>query len=166
MTIHQAPWDHWDAMVRAARSVLGERDAAGDCAAEAMTQFLEKSPNDVLNLEAFLVTVSKRRAVDRIRQAKRERSRQMRVALATAADVADVAEAVVHRRHAEWVDAHARRLLRPEVYQLLTLVADGTPVAEAAAMVDMTTRAAESHLSRARSMLRGVIARASLVLAG
>jgi DNA-directed RNA polymerase specialized sigma24 family protein len=158
-----AAWEHWDAMVRAAHGVLGEADGARECAAEAMVQFLEAGDlGEVRNLEAFLVTVSKRRAVDRIRRIQRQRARELRVVGGESLSTADIAEDVAHRAHANWVDEQARRVLQPEVYRLLCLVADGCSAADAAARLGMTARGAEGHLNRARMTLRGVIARAAL----
>lgn len=152
-------WDHWDAMVRAAKGVLGCRDAAGDCASEALVQALEMNPSDVANLEAFLVTIAKRRALDTIRRQVRSRRREQLVGTQFVLDVVDVAEDVTARAEARWVDEQARALLRPQVYALVRLVADGMEIDAAAAQLGMTRDAAASHLKRARAVIRAAFAK-------
>lgn len=152
-------WEHWDAMVCAARGVLGAQDGARDCAAEAMAQYLERHPADVANLEAFMVTIAKRRAVDQIRREERSRRREVKVGAQFALDVRDVAEDVVARAEAKWVDETARELLKPQVYRLVRMIADGVPLEQAAAALGMTDRAAQSHLLRARRSIRAALAK-------
>jgi RNA polymerase sigma factor (sigma-70 family) len=159
-------WEHWDAMVRASRNVLGCDDEALDCAAEAMTQVLERRPTDVANLEAFLVTVAKRRAIDRLRSRQRARRRDQLLAGQVALDAPDVADDVVSRAEALWADARAQQLLKPHVYRLVRLLADGVPMQEAASRLGMSDRGAQSHLLRARRTIRKAMAQALAVLAG
>jgi RNA polymerase sigma factor (sigma-70 family) len=152
-------------MVGAARGVLGCREAAGDCASEALVQALEMNPADVANLEAFLVTIAKRRAVDMIRREARARRRERLVGTQYALDVADVAEDVTARAEARWIDDQARALLRPHVYELVQLVADGMEIEAAAAQLGMSRDAASSHLKRARAAIRTAFAKTILGLA-
>lgn len=152
-------WEHWEAMVCAARGILGAQDGARDCAAEAMAQYLERHPEDVANLEAFMVTIAKRRAVDLIRRDERSRRREVKVGAQFALDVRDVAEDVVARAEAKWVDQTARKLLKPQVYRLVRMIADGVPLEQAAETLGMTDRAAQSHLLRARRTIREALAK-------
>lgn len=156
--------EQWGPMVRTARSVLGSRDEAEECAAAAIVQVLERRPRDVDNVQAFMVTVAKRRAIDRHRTVERGRRRDARLETVSEASVADIAEGVVARAEAVWLDQEARMRLAPEVYGVLRMVADGVEVSEAAAAHGMTTRAAHSHLHRARKLLRGVWARTLAVI--
>jgi RNA polymerase sigma factor (sigma-70 family) len=149
---------HWRAMVVAARQVVGSVEDAQDCAGEAIAQFLERRP-DVLNLEAFLVTAAKRRAVDRVRARSRAQVREERVARQLAASLPDVAEEIASRSEASWADAEARRLLSPRSYELLSLVAQGVPVREIAARFGINEHAVQSRLLRARRTLRAGLAR-------
>lgn len=158
-------WEHWDAMIAVSHGVLGSADEARDCAAEAMAQVLERKPPDIANLEAFMVTVAKRRAIDRIRAAQRARGRDQILAGQVPLSAPDVAEDVVARAEAQWVDAQARTLLKPKVYRLVLMLADGVPMHKASQRLGMTERAAESHLLRARRTIRAALAKTLGVLA-
>src|SRR3954463_7143563 len=103
-------WAQWDAMVHAANGVLGSRDDAAECATQALVQVLERPPVEVLNPEAFMVTIARRRAIDHVRSQARYRKAAMRSAPADLA-IADIAEAVCEREQAAWVDELARRRL-------------------------------------------------------
>jgi RNA polymerase sigma factor (sigma-70 family) len=158
-------WEHWDAMIAASRKVLGSLDDAHDCAAEAMTQVLERQPDGVENLEAFMVTVAKRRAIDRYRAQQRGRRRERMLAAQVALTAPDFAEDVATRAEARWADETARAVLKPNVYRLVRMLADGVPLSDAAARLGMSDRAAESHLLRARRAVRGALGKTFGVLA-
>lgn len=155
---------HWRPMVRVARSVLGDRDEAEECAAAAILQVLERGPQDVQNLEAFMVTVAKRRAVDRLRRLDRARRRE-RLA-SQLLPVEDVAEDVVARAEARWMRQEARLRLNEQSYRILQAVADGEDMKVIAARERLTVRAAHSDLFRSRRLLRAVWARTLAILAG
>jgi DNA-directed RNA polymerase specialized sigma24 family protein len=157
-------WDHWGAMVLAARPVVGTLDEARDCASQAIVQYLEQDRREVANLEAFMVTIAKRRAIDLVRARERARLRDERYGHEAVLSAPDLAEDVATRAEALWADREARRLLQPKVYELLTLVADGVPMAEVAQRLGMTERAAQSHLLRARRVVRNALARALAAL--
>jgi RNA polymerase sigma-70 factor (ECF subfamily) len=162
---HEELVEQWTPMVRAARGVLGYRDEAEECAAEALIQILERQPTDVANLQAFMVTVAKRRAIDRLRTLERIRIRDEKLAGFAGCVVVDVAEDVVARAEARWVNGQAQELLRPHVYEVLQLIADGQSVEQVASALGMTPRAAQSHLRRARMLLRSALAK-TLALIG
>jgi DNA-directed RNA polymerase specialized sigma24 family protein len=155
--------DHWRSMVRVAHSVLGSRPEAEDCAASAIVQVLERQP-EVDNLEALLVTVAKRRAVDRLRGLDRARRRDARLATQQDTSVADVAEAVVARAEARWIQEEARTRLTEQSYRILEATADGQPIVDIATREGLTVRAAQSDLFRSRRLLRSVWARALTVV--
>jgi DNA-directed RNA polymerase specialized sigma24 family protein len=155
---------HWRSMVRVAHSVLGSRPEAEECAASAIVQVLERQPAEVDNLEAFLVTVAKRRALDSLRALDRSRRRDARLAGQLDTSVADVAEAVVARAEARWMQAEARTRLSRQSYRILEATADGEGIADIAAREGLTVRAAQSDLFRSRRLLRSVWARALSVL--
>ena len=146
-------------MVHAAQPVVGSLDEARDCASEAIVQYLQHAPEDVHNLEAFLVTIAKRRAIDHARARTRARARDARFAGELALSAPDVAEDIAARAEALWADAQARELLAPHVYELLQLVADGVPLPEVAQRLGLTERSVQSHLLRARRVVRAALAR-------
>lgn len=159
------PWSYWEAMVRAADRIVGDSDEASDCAAEALTQFLEKPPREIGNLEALLVSMSKRRAIDSIRRAERARRKELRASAQQLIAVTDVAETVTGRAEAIWMEEQARLLLRPDVYRLVTMIADGASLEEAARRLNWTRGSAAAHLLRARRTLRTALARTLVGLA-
>lgn len=63
---------HRDAMYRVAASVLrgtGREHEVEDAVSDAITSLIASPPKDVENWEAFLVAVTKRKAIDRLRSA-------------------------------------------------------------------------------------------------
>lgn len=152
-------------MVGTARGVLGTVDDTEECASEALLQVCEARPGDVLNMEAYLVTVAKRRAIDRLRHLDRARRRDARLAAREAMLVPDAAEDVVRRDEARWMSMEAERLLDPRALELLRRVADGDDIQEISRSLGMSTSAAQSALHRSRKLLREVYAKA-LALVG
>jgi RNA polymerase sigma factor (sigma-70 family) len=157
--------NHWHAMVRVCRRVLDSREEAEDCASTALLQALERPETVPVNAEAFLITVAKRRASDRLRSVHRERARLERMSAQPSHEVADVAEAFVEQAEARWLDQQAQARLPARTYAVLRRLADGETVDEAAAALEMSKRAAESHLLRARRLLRAASSAALSVLA-
>jgi RNA polymerase sigma factor (sigma-70 family) len=146
--------DHWAALVRVTQGLVDSREDAEDCASAALVQLLEQTADEIANTEAFLVTVAKRRAADRARAQARSRRRDVRLAGMQPLNAADLAEDIAARAEARWVDAVAREHLSPKAYRLVRLLADGHDVREAARIMGMTERAAESLLLRARRTVR------------
>ncbi|MDQ1748497.1 MAG: hypothetical protein QOD07_2760 [Frankiaceae bacterium] len=146
--------DHWAALVRVTQGLVDSREDAEDCASAALVQLLEQAADEIANTEAFLVTVAKRRAVDRARAQARSRRRDVRLAGMQPLSAADLAEDIAARAEARWVDAVAREHLSPKAYRLVRLLADGHDIREAARIMGMTERAAESLLLRARRTVR------------
>ena len=157
-------WNQWDAMMSAAYAVLGCREEAADCSTLAVIQVLERRPQGVENAEAYMVTIAKRRALDRIRGQVRERRAAARLGAELSSP--DVADDICERGEAAWVQSYAKAKLDPAVYALLQHIGDGLSVGEAAAATGMTYKAAEGHLTRARRMLRSATARAFAALLG
>lgn len=144
----------WQAMVRVCERVLGSRDDAEDCASEALLQAFADGLDDVENVEAWLVTLAKRRANDMLR--RRVRSRRQLIRLASRCEVSDPdhADRVADEAEARWLSDRADELLTPPARAVLRVVADGGSVNDAAHRLAMTRRSAESHLHRARLTLR------------
>jgi DNA-directed RNA polymerase specialized sigma24 family protein len=149
-----------------ARSILGSRDEAEDCAATAIVQLYERAPAEIENLEAYLVTATKRRACDVLRNLERERRPHERLVGQAIRPEPDVADVVVGQAEAAWLDREAVQLLRPATYEVLSRVANGKPIADVAHELGLTKRAAESHLLRARKIMRHSIARGAVILGG
>jgi RNA polymerase sigma-70 factor (ECF subfamily) len=153
-------------MVGVCERVLNSREAAEDCASEALLAVLTAGGLDnVRNEQAWLVRIAKRRAVDAVRREIRDRRRTVRLAGQADLGAGDVAEAVLDQAEARWLSRMAAEILPPLSAAVLDVVADGYSVGEAAAKLGMTKRAAESHLHRARTALRAAWA-ATLSLVG
>jgi RNA polymerase sigma factor (sigma-70 family) len=149
----------WPAMVRVCRGLLGNRQDAEDCAAEAVVAVLADGRHeDARNVEAFMVTVARRRAVDVLRRRDREQRRAARLQAQLELAVPDLAEALVDQAEAQWLAQQARLRLTPPALAVLTELADGASVEQAAATLGMSRRSVESHLLRARRVLRGLSA--------
>jgi len=146
--------EQWSALVRVTQGLVDSREDAEDCASSAVLQLLERTGERVDNEQAFLITVAKRRAVDRARSRERARRRDSRLAGQQHLGPVDVAEDVAARAEAQWVDRTAQEVLSAKAYRLLRLLADGHDVAVAAAELGMTQRAAESLLLRSRRTVR------------
>ena len=144
----------WQAMVRVCERVLGSRDDAEDCASEALLQAFADGLDDVENVEAWLVSIAKRRAMDVLRRRVRNRTQLLRLASRCDVSDADPAERVADEAEARWLSARADELLTAPARAVLRVVADGGSVNDAAHRLAMTRRSAESHLHRARLMLR------------
>lgn len=156
---------HWGAMVRVTHGMVDSHEDAEDCASAALLQFLERGIAGVDHDQAFLVSVAKRRAIDRMRSQARRRIRDDRLANAQPPVVMDIAEDIASRAEAAWLDETAREVLSPRAYRLVRLLADGHEIGEAARIMGMTQRAAESLLLRARRRVRRAWA-ATLALLG
>jgi DNA-directed RNA polymerase specialized sigma24 family protein len=139
--------------VRVTQGLVDSREDAEDCASAAVLQLLERGSDGITSTQAFLVTVAKRRAVDKARSHTRARRRDTRLAGQPPTAV-DIAEDGAARAEARWVAQVARERLSPKAYRLLRLLADGHDIGAAAAALDMTQRAAESLLLRARRTVR------------
>lgn len=156
----------WQAMVRVCERVLGSRDDAEDCASEALLQAFADGLDDVENVEAWLVAIAKRRAMDVLRRRVRNRTQLLRLASRCDVSDADPAERVADEAEARWLSARADELLTAPARAVLRVVADGGSVNDAAHRLAMTRRSAESHLHRARLTLRAArVALPAFVLA-
>lgn len=149
----------WPAMVRVCHGVLGNRDDAEDCASEALVSVLQDERYAAADsVEAFMVTVARRRAVDFVRRRGSERRRDIRLAAVAVPAAADVAEAVADQAEARWLAEQASKSLKPAARRVLAELSDGATVAETADRLGLTRRSVESHLLRARRALRAAAA--------
>ena len=144
---------HWRTMVRACRGLLDSVEDAEDCASKALLQALAVPGLPPANPEAFLVRVAKRRAADELRTKVRGRRRAISLAAHSDAHVVDIAENIVDRAEARWLDDLSRSL-PDDTQAVLRTLAEGATPAETAVQLGMTKRAVESHLLRARRALK------------
>lgn len=148
-TLAQQLADARPAAVAVCRRLLGTVEDAEDCVSHAVESALgAPPPRDV---KAWLITVSRRRAIDLVRRREAER-RALRTAPMPEA-TGDAADAVVDRLTAQWLWRQAATL--PVTTQtVLRGTVDGVAVDDLARMAGLTRRATESHLLRARRHLR------------
>ena len=144
---------HWHTMVRACRGMLDTPEDAEDCASRALLQVLSTPGEAPRHPEAYLIQVARRRAADQLRMQVRARRRALRLAHHADEQVVDIAESIVDKAEARWLEDVADQLPEDTRAVLNTLAAGATP-AEAAEQLGLTKRAVESHLLRARRALK------------
>ena len=141
--------------VRAASRVLpGQRDAE-DCAHDALVDVLVKKPDfeGVERPDAWVTTLAYRRAVDVVRQQRRAQTASFIRVLPDERLVPELADVVTERVAVQALMADLATL--PEGTQaVLQQLATGRSTAEAALELGITKGAADSHLLRARRVLR------------
>jgi hypothetical protein len=115
-------------------------------------------------MEAYMVTVAKRRAIDRLRNLERSRRRDQLLGSQDRLVLNDPAEDVAQRSEARWMAGEAVRLLDARSLDVLTRYAEGEAIASIAATHDLTEGAARTVLHRARKLLREVYAKSLAVL--
>ena len=148
--------EHWNAMVRTAHGVLGSREEAEECAGQALLQVCEQNIANVTNLEAHMVTVAKRRAIDRRRHLERCRRRDLLLAGQERLESHDIADDVARQHEAVWMANEAQRLLDHRSLDALTRYAEGEHMPAIAAAHGLTEGATRTVLHRARKLLREV----------
>lgn len=143
-------------LVGVCRPLVGSLADAEDCAAEALAALIEPGiPAHVRDERAWLITIAKRRAVDLLRQRERQGRRQDRLVQCTQHRVmADVAQSVTSEAGAEWLLRQAKHQLPATSYAVVQAMANGQDAEEAAEQLGLTRRSVESHLHRARKVLR------------
>jgi len=131
------------------RRLLGTVEDAEDCVSQAVESALAAPPPR--DVTAWLITVSRRRAIDLVRRREAERRALLTAPMPEA--TGDAADAVVDRLTAQWLWRQAANL--PATTQtVLRGTVDGVAVDDLARMAGLTRRATESHLLRARRHLR------------
>lgn len=149
-------WERRRALaVREARRVLGSSSESEDCAQDVLVSVLAR-PEPLASAErpdAWLTTVARRRAIDRVRQEQRRVSVSTHQVAADPRLVEDLADAVADRLAAEALAADVHALPRA-TRAVLGHLAQGQTTAEAAEALGISKRAADSHLHRARIALR------------
>lgn len=150
--------------LRAARTVTRCEHDAEDCVQTALQHAVEQGPAFAPeNPAAWLVTVSRRRAVDLVRRKQAQANALLR---SVADDICpDVAEDVADRAEARWLAMEARGRLPQSTQAVLGELVGGSSVRETATVLGLTERSVEGHLHRARGTLRRAWLSAAGVLA-
>lgn len=140
------------AAVRHCRSAGASAEDAEDSAQDALVSLLESPEAPVRRPGAWIVTVSHRRWVDHLRRDRREHA-VLRREHAMSGGPVDPAEVVADRDQAKWLVASLKEL--PKTTQEICLaVGRGSSREKVAEDFGISPRAVESHLTRARRMLR------------
>jgi len=144
-----------NAAVRRCQSAGATAEEAEDSVHDALVTLLE-SPDgaSVHRPGAWVTTVSYRRWVDHVRRSSRERVVLQREQVMKGPDV-DPADVVADRDQAQWLVASLKAL--PKTTQdVCWAVGKGKSQDEVAEDFGLTPRSVESHLTRARRLLRGL----------
>jgi RNA polymerase sigma factor (sigma-70 family) len=127
-------------------------EEAEDCVHEALVELLEvDDPTSVRAPAGWVATVSRRRLVDQVRRRSRERVAGQREPAAIAP--ADPADLVADHDLARWL-VRSIAELPVTTQEVCAAIGEGKSQAEVALELGLTTRAVESHLTRARRRLR------------
>lgn len=144
--------EHRDRALRVARARCHDRGAVDDCVQEAMARVVAMPSVELSTVGPLLSTVVAHVAADVGRDAARCSALGARLTRAQPA-VPAAEDAACDQAEARWLGQVAERLPTQDRAVLL-LRADGLSVAEVAAELDITYKAAEAAFTRARKVLR------------
>jgi len=138
--------------VAACRILLRSTDDAEDCVSQAIEAALaQRAP--VAEPKAWLVAVSRRRAVDLIRRRDAEQRAMLSLSYSLPLIYPDAADEILGRHELAWVLRESSGL--PAMTRaVIHGVASGDQIGDIATRYGLTKRAAESHLLRARRHLK------------
>lgn len=144
---------------RACRRTLRSGHAAEDCVSEAIAHALSDPSrlDGVSNVAGWLVTVSRRRAIDALRDEMRVRRSQESLLAATCHVTTDPADDVADRHEAAWLVASASSSMPPTTWSVMELRSEGASVNDVASSLGLTVRSVESHLLRARRYFKQLL---------
>ena len=148
--------EHQERLFRIALARVADPADAEDVVQEAMLRCVAYRHLDETRISSMLTTLTLRLCVD----LHRVRRRDLRAGTEMLSrEVADVGpeESVCDRAEAEWVTSIAARLPARQ-WEALTLKASGIEIADAASAMNLSYKAVESALSRARSSVRSRLA--------
>ena len=140
----------------ACRAILGNAEDAEDCVSQAIEAALA-SPIELNDARAWLLTVSRRRAIDLLRRRQLERRRPPCAAPA-ASDAECHYDEILDTHEARWLGQQVHRLPRTTCRVFKRFV-EGDSVVDIAQVTGLSKRSVESHLLRARRQLKTAWAR-------
>lgn len=155
----------WSVAFRRCRVAGAPPEDAQDCAQDAIAELLAR-PDDVDSPKAWVATVACRRYIDLCRLRAKERTAGLAPTPAgRIPDAINPEELAVGRAYARWAVGRMRRWPKPTRAVCATLAA-GMSRPEISRRLGLTHRALESHLTRARRLLRalGLLAVAAIAL--
>ncbi|MCK2236617.1 MULTISPECIES: RNA polymerase sigma factor [unclassified Crossiella] len=144
------------------RAAGASKEQAEDCVQDAVVDLLagaHRTP--VERPEAWLTTVSRRRFVDQLRRRRREQTALARSDAQTRITGSDPSEAIADRDQARWMAA-ALDELPSTTREVVQRAGAGMPPEQIATELGLSARSVESHLTRARRLLRRLAAAAVL----
>ncbi|GAA2783811.1 RNA polymerase sigma factor [Crossiella cryophila] len=144
------------------RAAGASKEQAEDCVQDAVVDLLagaHRTP--VERPEAWLTTVSRRRFVDQLRRRRREQTALARSDAQTRITGSDPSEAIADRDQARWMAA-ALDELPSTTREVVQRAGAGLSHQQIAAELGLSARSVESHLTRARRLLRRLAAAAVL----
>lgn len=145
----------WSVAFRRCRVAGAQPEDAQDCAQDAIAELLAR-PDDVDSPKAWVATVACRRYIDLCRLRAKERTAGLAPTPAgLVPDAIDPEELAVGRAYARWAVGRMRRWPKPTLAVCATLAA-GMSRPEISRRLGLTHRALESHLTRARRLLRAL----------
>jgi RNA polymerase sigma-70 factor (ECF subfamily) len=152
---------------RVCKRLLGSGHSAEDCVSEAIAMALADPSrlDGVENVAGWLVTVSRRRAVDALRREERIRRSHENMLATTCHVDADPAEEVADRDEAAWLVASASASMPATTWSVMSMRSSGASVHDVADSLGLTSRSVESHLLRARRYLKGLLVAAGAAVA-
>jgi len=153
----QRVWSHREQLLRVARRRSTSMEEAEDAVHEAMVRAAERAHVDGDRLGAWLTTVTVRLCVDRFRQINREAEVHTRSVLTAAPNQVTVEEAVCDRAEAKWLADRSGDLPARQA-EALCLQAKGLDLPQIAQRMELSYRAVQSLLARARKTLRATLA--------
>jgi RNA polymerase sigma factor (sigma-70 family) len=147
---------HRERLLRIARRRLPTLEDAEDCVQEALIRAACSAGLDASRVGQFVTAILVRLCVDHARAASAARRVQAR--LCEGQGDASPEDAICDHAQASWIMEHLLEQLPTRQRDVLRVRADGLSTREAARLLDISEKAAESALTRARGRIRALAA--------
>lgn len=154
-TLAMAAWNERGRLLAVARRRTSCEAEAQDVVSEAIARALESETVEIARIGQWLTAVTMNLCADLGRDRRRQRKR-VQFAVQHQVDAIPAELAVLDRVAAKQLTS-LLTVLPKDQHLAVSLRADGHPVAEIAARMQVSVKAAESLLSRARTMSRSVL---------